>query len=229
MQGLRRPSRRGAYSGAARTGTAAMFQAVHVHILVVALSWPLRARQESRGAAQVLCPWGSGRWTSWAQGSRGGIDSRFGGACGGLVPPRKCCWCGEPTDERPPESIGCCEHCGRPACGYECRLRYEERCGAGREAAYHRTVEAASGLMSPSTGDPRGEARFTGHARRRTGAEAFTVAGVGVRVSQTFGRWGKTMIIWHGQEAPLCSSPQIAAKLRQPAHSSLAPKNTEVL
>ena len=153
---------------------------------------------------------------------------RFRGACGGLVPPRKCCWCGEPTDERPPESIGCCEHCGRPACGYECRVRHEERCGAGREAAFQCMVEAAAEFMNLSTRGPRGEARFTGHARRRTGAEAFTVAGVGVRVSQTFGRWGKTMIIRRGQEASLCSSSQIAAKLRRPAHSSLAPKNAEV-
>ena len=37
------------------------------------------------------------------------------------------------------------------------------------------------------------------------------------------------MIIWDGQEAPLCGSPQTAAKLRQPARSSFAPKNTEVL
>ena len=66
-------------------------------------------------------------------------------------------------------------------------MRHQERCGAGREAAYQRTVEAAAGLMSLSTGDPRGEARLTGHARRRVGAEAFTGAGVEVLVAQTFG------------------------------------------
>ena len=60
-------------------------------------------------------------WSAGAQPNEGGL------VCG-QTPPRKCCWCGEPTDERPPESIGCCEHCGRPTCCYECREQHEERC-----------------------------------------------------------------------------------------------------
>ena len=107
-------------------------------------------------------------------------------------------------------------------------MRHEERCGAGREAAFQCAVGAAAEFMSLSTRGPRGEARFTGHARRRTGAEAFTVAGVGVLVAQTFGRRGKTMIIRRGQEAPLGSSSQIAARLLRPVHSALAPKDVGV-
>ena len=36
--------------------------------------------------------------------------------------------CGEPTDEKPPESIGCCCYCGRPACKWECLQAHEARC-----------------------------------------------------------------------------------------------------
>ena len=62
------------------------------------------------------------------------VSAAVGAFVSGHTPTRKCCWCGEPTDERPPESIGCCEHCGRPACCYECREQHEERCGVGQLA-----------------------------------------------------------------------------------------------
>jgi hypothetical protein len=53
---------------------------------------------------------------------------------------------------------------------------------------------AAELLGLPSRG-PRGEAYFTGHVCRRTGAEAFTAAGIEIAVTQIFGRWGKAMVL----------------------------------
>ena len=83
--------------------------------------------------------------------------------------------------------------------------------------------------MNLPTRGPRGEAYFTGHVCRKIGAEAFTAAGIKVPVAQIFGRWGKTMILRYCQEAPLASSSQIAAKLRRPAYSALAPQDVEEL
>ena len=90
----------------------------------------------------------------------------------------------------------------------------------GAKVTFQCTVETAAEFLNLSTRGPRCEARLTGHVRRRTGAEAFTVAGVEVPVALTFGHWGKTMIVRRGQEAPGGSSSQIVARLRRPAHSA---------
>ena len=60
---------------------------------------------------------------------------------------------------------------------------------------------AAEFLVLPTHG-PRGEALYTGHVCRKTGAEAFTAAGIEVAVTQIFGRWGKSTILRYCQEAP---------------------------
>ena len=82
--------------------------------------------------------------------------------------------------------------------------------------AFQQCVEVAASFLGLPTRGARGEAYFTGHVCRRTGAEAFTAAGIEVAVTQIFGRWGRNMILRYCQEAPLASSAGIAARLRKP-------------
>ena len=49
---------------------------------------------------------------------------------------------------------------------------------------------------------PRGEALYTGHGCRKTGAGALTAAGTEGAVTQIFGRWGESTILRYRQEAP---------------------------
>ena len=46
----------------------------------------------------------------------------------GQAGPRRCAGCGEPTDERPPASLGCCRFCGRPTCSWACATLHEAAC-----------------------------------------------------------------------------------------------------
>ena len=88
-------------------------------------------------------------------------------------------------------------HCPVRAVGPGDPFFPNEHGARGARAAFQRTVEAAAESMNLSTRGPRGVGRVTGHARRRLGAEAATVAGVEVLVAQAFGFWGED-----GQEEP---------------------------
>ena len=94
----------------------------------------------------------------------------------------------------------------------------------GSKQAFQATVEMAAELLGLPSRGPRGEAYFTGHVCRRTGAEAFTAAGIEIAVTQIFGRWGKAMVLRYCQEAPLACSFQIASRLRRPSRSTMSPE-----
>ena len=68
--------------------------------------------------------------------------------------------------------------------------------------AFQQCVEIGATMLGLPTRGPRGEVFYTGHVCRRTGAEAFTAAGIEVSVTQIFGRWGKNTILRYCQEAP---------------------------
>ena len=64
---------------------------------------------------------------------RDNVDLTLHGGAAQLGPkaPMMCCQCGEPVSEAAPASLGCCEHCHRPVCSYDCRVAHEQRCPAG--------------------------------------------------------------------------------------------------
>ena len=100
--------------------------------------------------------------------------------------------------------------------------------GRVTKAAFQQCVELAATMLGLPTRGPRGEAFFTGHVCRRTGAEALTAAGIDVPTVQIFGRWGKGMIMRYCLEAPLASSAQFASRLRRPSASGLSEDRSEM-
>ena len=93
--------------------------------------------------------------------------------------------------------------------------------------AFQQCVELAASFLGLPTRGARGEAYFTGHVCRRTGAEAFTAAGIEVSVTQIFGRWGSATVLRYCQEAPLAGSAGIAARLRKPNVSVASVEDSE--
>ena len=100
--------------------------------------------------------------------------------------------------------------------------------GRVTKAAFQQSVELAATMLGLPTRGPRGEAFFTGHVCRRTGAEALTAAGVDVPTVQIFGRWGKSTVMRYCLEAPLAGSAQFASRLRRPRASGLSEDHGEV-
>ena len=62
-----------------------------------------------------------------------------------------------------------------------------------------------------------GEALYTSHVRRKTGAEAFAAAGIEGAITQIPGRRGKWAILRYGQEAPLAGTPPSGRRQAPPA------------
>ena len=91
-----------------------------------------------------------------------------------------------------------------------------------QKRAFQQCVESGATMLGLPTRGPRGEVFYTGHVCRRTGAEAFTAAGIEVSVTQIFGRWGKNTILRYCQEAPLAGSAGFAAKMVRPTVGALA-------
>ena len=76
----------------------------------------------------------------------------------------------------------------------------------GSKAAFQGTVDKAAEFLALPTHGPRGEALYTGHVRRKTGAEALTAGGTEVAVTQILIRRGKRTVLYYGQEPPWASS-----------------------
>ena len=87
--------------------------------------------------------------------------------------------------------------------------------GIPAKVAMQGTIIAAAERLGLRTVGPAGEALFTGHACRRTGAEHFTASGVEIYVTQLFGRWGGATVLRYCQEAPLVGSGALARRTRE--------------
>ena len=72
-----------------------------------------------------------------------------------------------------------------------------------------------------------GEALYTGHGCRKTGAEALTAGGTEVAVTQILIRRGKRTVLYYGQEPPLASSLPIAARPHRPELCTVTPLDPE--
>jgi len=84
------------------------------------------------------------------------------------------------------------------------------------KAAMQATITEGARLLGLPTVGPAGEALFTGHACRRSGAEHFTACGIEVYVTQLFGRWGGQTILKYCREAPLVNSRRLAKRTMGP-------------